>query len=84
MPPNYETDEHIVQPPTQEIHMNTNAYNKGQSVRININHSASTVANTARDASISVLSFLKGVLASPHAVPSAKPRAKAKTAAKRK
>ena len=58
--------------------MNANAYNKGQSTRVAINHGTDIAVTTVRDAGVSVLSFLKGVLASPHAVPSTKPRAKRK------
>lgn len=58
--------------------MNATAYNKGQSTRVAINNGASIVTTNVRDAGISVLSFLKGVLASPNAVPrtKAKPRAR--------
>lgn len=65
--------------------MNATAYNKGQSTRVAINNGASIAATcfkhevlAYRDAGISVLSFLKGVLASPNAVPTPKPRAKRK------
>lgn len=61
--------------------MNATAYNKGQSTRVAINHGTDVAVTTVRDAGISVLSFLKGVLASPNAVPSTKTK---RTAAKRK
>lgn len=52
--------------------MNATAYNKGQATRATINNGTNVAVTTVRDAGISVLSFLKGVLASPNAVPSTK------------